>query len=250
MARGYWSRLRRSWLWSGRAVVWLLLGLLPLLFFQTAVHEGSHCLAMKSLGVRCRVLAPFPVSIGRAALFGVTESASDEELPVAAIVAPQAVAAVLIVALQLAARRTDDERGALLARLWLLGACLDLLNNTFWRPHSAVGDWSVMASQIGLSAPVRLALSLPLWAIGGAGLLLPIPPPRASSSASLRDLGEIGIVYALVSGIAVVVSLAVAVPSSDRGALWYRVPILLQAASAIVCLALGARARRSLGGVA
>ena len=61
MARGYWSRLRRSWLWSGRAVVWLLLGLLPLLFFQTAVHEGSHCLAMKSLGVRCRVLAPFPV---------------------------------------------------------------------------------------------------------------------------------------------------------------------------------------------
>jgi hypothetical protein len=231
--------------------VWLLLGLLPLLFFQTAVHEGSHCIAMKSLGVHCRLMAPFPVAIGQAGLLGLTQSAeADDELPVAAIIAPQGVAAVLVVALQLAARRAHDERWALLARLWLLGACLDLLNNTFWRPHSAVGDWSVMASQIGLSTATRLAVSVPMWAIGLAGLLLPIAPPRAGKSGSLRDLAEIGVVYAIVSGIAVVVSLAVAVPGSDRGAWWYRVPVLLQGASAIVCLALGSRARRSVGGVA
>jgi hypothetical protein len=250
MTRAYWSRLRRSWLWSGPAAAWLALGLLPLLFFQTAVHEGSHCVAMKLLGVRCRVVAPFPVAIGRAGLLGVTESDGDAELPAAAIAAPQLVAAALVVALQLAARRTDDERWALLARLWLLGACLDLLNNTFWRPHSAGGDWSALASQLGLSTATRLALSLPLWAIGLAGLLLPIPAPRAPSRASLRDLAEIGLVYALVSTVAVVTSLAVHVPGSDRRALWHRVPILLQAASAIVCLALGSRARRSVGGVA
>jgi len=249
MTRAYWSRLRRSWLWSGPAAAWLALGLLPLLFFQTAVHEGAHCVAMKSLGVRCRVMAPFPVAIGHAGLLGVTQSGS-EDLPVAAIIAPQLVAALLVVALQLGARRTDDERWALLARLWLLGACLDLLNNTFWRPQSAGGDWSAMASQIGFSAAARLALSLPMWAIALAGLFLPIPPPRAPTSSRLRDLAEIGVVYALVSSIAVVVSLAVPVPGSDRGALWYRVPILLQAASAIVCLALGSRARRRIGGVA
>jgi len=222
---------------------------LPLLFFQTAVHEGAHCVAMEWSGARCRVLAPFPVAIGHAALLGITQSGADD-VPVVAMIAPQLVAAALVVILQLAARRTEDERWALLTRLWLLGACLDLLNNTFWRPHAAIGDWSAMATQLGLSRVLRLGVSLPMWAIGLGGLFIPTPAPAPGASGSLRDLAEIGVVYALVSAVAVVVSLALVVPGSDRSALWYRVPILLQAASAIVCLALGIGARRSVGGVA
>jgi len=249
--RGYLSSLRATWLWSRAAALWLALGLAPLLFFQTTVHEGSHCLAMAIEGEGCRILAPFPQALALGYVHGLTIGGNDAEIPpIAVIVAPQLVAVLLILLLRAGARRTRDERWALLNRLWLLGACLDLLNNTFWRPSGGFGDWSAMASEAGLGPGLRFAVSLPMWLVALGGLFVPIRSEFAPPPASARDLSEIGLVYALLSGSAVIVSLAVRVPGSDRGSLWYRVPILLQTASALVCLALYAASRRAARGSA
>ena len=242
--RGYLGRLRRAWLWSGASATWLLLGIIPILFFQTAVHEGSHCLMMAASGLGCRVMAPFSVTLGRASVYGVTLPADEGAgMPTSIVVAPQVVAAILIVALRLGSARLRDERWALLTRLWLLGACVDLTNNTLWRPHGGFGDWSVMASQLGLSSGVVFAVSVPAWLLALWGLLAPLPTDFARRAASARDLWEIGVVYAGISSLAVAVSTLVEVPDSDPTSLWHRVPILLQAASVVVCLAMVAASR-------
>ena len=100
-----------------------------------------------------------------------------------------------------------------------------------------------MASQIGLSPGVVFAISLPLWLLVVWGLFVPLPTNFPRPTASVRDLWEIGLVYALISAVAVVVSTLVEVPDSDPASLWHRVPILLQAASVVVCLAMVAASR-------
>lgn len=239
------SRIWHSWVWSSASASWLLLGLMPLLFYQTTVHEGSHCVVLALTGLGCRALAPFPVRAEVGPLMGLTISGDESaEPPLLAVIAPQLVAAALIAALLRVGRSVRDERWALLLRLWLLGACIDLLNNTFWRPHGLIGDWSVAAKQLGLSRAAVLAASVPMWLVALTGLLWPLPTQFARVRTA-RELAGIGLVYALISGAAVVVSLAVQVPDSDRAALWYRAPILLQAATVVVCLALVAAARLS-----
>jgi hypothetical protein len=73
-APSYLARLRSFWFPTTASALWLCLGLLPLLFFQTTVHEGSHCLAMIATGVGCAVLAPFrrssPSALGLRSHFG------------------------------------------------------------------------------------------------------------------------------------------------------------------------------------
>jgi hypothetical protein len=222
----------------------MLLGVVSLYFFQTAVHEGSHCVTAEVTGGSCRVYAPFPVSMSFGSAHGVTlTDREDGGLPVAVIVAPQVVATILIVALRLLAPRLRDERWALLTRMWLLGACLDLLNNTAWRPRGFAGDWSTMAGQVGLSIGVMFAISVPLWLLALWGLFAPLPTNFPRPSARVRDLWEIGLIYALISSVALALSTAVEVPESNPASLWHRVPILLQAASVVVCLAMVAASR-------
>jgi hypothetical protein len=221
-----------------------LLGLAPVLFFQTAIHEGSHCVIMTATGLGCRVTAPFAVSWGDGRrAYGVTFAVLDEATspPILMVIAPQIAAALLIVVLRLVAPRVTDERWAILLRVWLLGACVDLLNNTGGR--SPGGDWAFMANEVGLTEPQRLALSLPLWLLIAWGLFAPVPGAVSPRGARFRDLWEIGVVYALISAAAVFASTTVRVPGDDPTTLWHRVPILLQAASVAVCLALVAWAR-------
>jgi hypothetical protein len=182
-------RLGRSWVWSRASGLWMLLGVIPLLFFQTAIHEGSHCVMMAATGLGCRICAPFAVVIERHGLYGVTFPVDESaDSPLAMVVAPQIVAAILILVLRLSAPRARDERWALLSRLWLLGACVDLLNNTLWSPSGGgFGDWSVMASQLGLSPGVVLAVSLPAWGLILWGLLAPLPTRFPRPFASARD---------------------------------------------------------------
>jgi hypothetical protein len=235
---GYLARLRRFWLPTLASALWLALGLVPLFFFQTAVHEGAHCLMMAATGVGCRVWAPFPVSLGFGALYGVTlGAAEDADVSLAVIVAPQLVAVVLIGLLRFALARIGDERWALLTRLWLLGACVDLLNNTALRSGGWIGDWSALANGLGLRRMPMLALTVPLWLWAGWGLLAPVPPRHGVPRLKARDFWQIGVVYAALSALAVCVSLEVSVPDSDPTSLFHRVPILLQAASGVVCLA-------------
>ena len=222
----------------------MLLGVLPLFFFQTAVHEGAHCVMLAATGLGCRLCAPFPVALGFGLLHGVTFAVDESAAPgVPMVIAPQVLAALLIVTLRLIAPQVRDERWALLTRLWLLGACVDLFNNTLWNPHGQFGDWSVMASQLGLSPGERFAVSVPLWLTVLGGLFVPLPASFPRPSASVRDFWEIGVVYALVSALAIVVSTTVEVPDSDPASPWHRVPILLQAGSVVVCLAMVATAR-------
>lgn len=239
----YWQRLRRSWIWSRVAAVWLALGIVPLLFFQTAIHEGSHCVMMELTGSDCRVCAPFAVSLASGGgVYGLTLGEDETSLPpVAVYVAPQVLGTILVVALHALSRRPRDERIALLTRLWLLGASVDVLNNTL--SLGAFGDWSVLASGLGLSLAQRLLLGAPVWLVIAWGLLTPLPPPREPLAARVRDLWPIGAAYAGISAAAVYVSLRVEVPYSDPTTLWHRVPILLQAGSVVVCLATVAAAR-------
>ena len=241
-AMAYLSRLRRSWLWSPAAALWMMLGWMPLLFFQTTIHESSHCLMLEVTGIGCRLMAPFPLALQHGFIHGGTIPADDSSTPpVAVFAAPQVLATVLIVALRLVSPRVNDERMGTLTRLWLFGACIDLLANTTSGGPS--GDWSTTARELGLSASQRLAVSGPLWVVAFWGLFAPVPTSFARTRARVGDLWEIGAVYALVSATAVVVSLAVQVPETNPGSLWHRVPILLHAVTVVVCLAILAASR-------
>jgi hypothetical protein len=242
--RSYLARLRRSWFPSRGATVWLVLGALPLSCFQTSIHEGSHCAALAATGLGCAVLAPFPVTLSIGRVYGVTLSADENDpLPLAVPLSAQAVAAALIPLLRWAAPRARGAGAALLVRLWLLGSCVDLLNNTSHPGSRGFGDWSALASDAGLSPRAVLAVTAPLWALAAWGLFAPLPDLPEGTRASLRDLWWIGLVYAGISAAAVCVSLTVDVPDSDPASRWYRVPILLQAASGVVCLAVVAACR-------
>jgi hypothetical protein len=241
----YPTRLRESWFWSRAAAVWLALGVLPVLFFQTAVHEGSHCVLMEVTGLGCKLTAPFAISsVEGWSAYGAT-FADDEgavTAPVSVTVAPQVVAALLVVALWLAMRVPRAETLTVLGRLWLLGAAIDLLNNTSGT-SGAIGDWANLADMLGLSRTGVLALSAPAWALVAWGLLAPLPAPRPPRAPRARDLWPIGAVYAGISALAVWVSVSVHVPDSDPTTLWHRVPILLQLGSVAVCLGIVASAR-------
>jgi hypothetical protein len=221
----------------------MLLGLLPLLFFQTAIHEGSHCVLMEVTGIGCSRMAPFAVSIRPyGAVYGITFSDDESlETPIAACVAPQVVAAILILALHPISRRLRSERLALLTRLWLLGACVDVLQNTV--ALGAFGDWSVLASGLGLSPAQRVGLSLPIWLVVAWGLFVPLPASFSPMATRARDFWEIGLLFAGVSALAAVVATVTEVPGADPTTLWHRVPILLQALSVVACLAVVAASR-------
>jgi hypothetical protein len=241
---GYLARLRRSWFPTGGALAWLALGVLPLSFFQTSIHEGSHCVAMVATGLECAVLAPFPVTLSVGSVYGVTISTNENDpLPLPVPLAAQATAVALIPALRFALGEVSGAGAALLLRLWLLGASVDLLNNTSHLNGRWVGDWSVLAGVAGLSPAAMLAVTALLWALAAWGLFAPLPVLREGSRATLRDLWWIGLVYAAISAAAVGVSRGVDVPESDPTTLWHRVPILLQAVSVVVCLAVAAGCR-------
>ena len=166
-----------------------------------------------------------------------------EPMPLGVPLSAQAAAAALIPVLRFALGRVEGAGTALLLRLWLLGACVDLLNNTSHLHGRWHGDWSALAGEGGLSPAAMFAATVPLWALAAWGLLRPLPAPPPGSGASLRDLSWIGLVYAAISAAAVCVSLGVQVPGADTTTGWYRVPILLQTANGVVCLAVVAACR-------
>jgi len=154
------------------------------------------------------------------------------------VIAPQVLAALLIVTLRLIAPQVRDERWALLTRLWLLGACVDLFNNTLWNPHGQFGDWSVMASQLG---PLRRAVRRQPAAVADRPRGLSSAPASFRARAQAAGFWEIGVVYALVSALAVVVSTTVEV-RSDPASPWHRVRSC-SSRFGVVCLAMVATAR-------
>jgi hypothetical protein len=208
---------------------------------QVSVHEGTHCTVLTLIPGSCDGIAPFPHVIehgGGTALIG-GQTFSDVETADQAVLweAPQIVAAVLIVLLHALARRVRDERVALVFRLWILGACFDLLGNTSpFIPATMPTDWNMMAQRYGLTEANRLPVSALAWCIGFGGLLLPIRWGFDKARRRLRDFAPLPGVYAAVSLIAIVVSLGVDVPSSDRGAPWFWVPVALHAVTVVVCL--------------
>ena len=46
----YGTRLLRFWAPNGWTALWLVLGLIPLFFFETFVHEGLHWVTAKASG--------------------------------------------------------------------------------------------------------------------------------------------------------------------------------------------------------
>lgn len=246
MEAGYFARLRRSWFPDRANTLWLLLGLLPLMFFQTTIHEGSHCVMLTATGQGCRVMAPFPVVVEPGfAVHGATFAVDESREPLQMVIAPQVVAAVMIVVLRLVPR-TRDERWLLLRRLCLFGACVDLANNTLWFGFGFGGDWAILARALEPNTAATFGLTIPLWALVAWGVFTPLPDPAHVSRARVRDFWEIGLLYAAVSATAAIVASTVHVPDQIPTHWWHWVPILLQIANAVVCVAVVAGSRRSM----
>jgi hypothetical protein len=235
----YPRRLARSWFPSRRAAVWFALGLLPLLFAQDVVHEGSHCAALELLGGTCSVWKPFIHRSEGVLAGGITDGDfAPEFLGIVCSVAP-ATALGLLAALRLAARRVRDERTGVLLRLWLFGASVDLVANSM-ASLSGDSDWGIMGRSFGLDeTEFRAAIWLVRLAVAAA-LLTPWPQvasPQRVQIPAVTDFASVSALYGLLSAAAVGVSLLTHRPTfADDPEFW--IVVSLQGVSAIACGAL------------
>ena len=147
----YFRRLGRFWFPDWMALVWLLMALPALYFFQTTVHEGSHAMAAFLSTGSFPKLAPFPhlnsagtflngVTLGDAATTVQVTARQDCNSPVKTtftdlagfIATPQFVDLALIVFFSILtfATRPSNPFLRFLLRAWYLGAIVDFCYNT------------------------------------------------------------------------------------------------------------------------
>lgn len=175
----YGTRLWKFWIPDAASTLWLVLGVMPLLFFQTFVHEGMHVLSYVSDGRGVDLFAPFPhlhhTATGDNVLNGVS-SAARPAADTADIAVPQFVDIGLLIVLSLFLwlipyvwpMRSRTVR--LLFRLWYLGVLIDLLWNTGGRLfllESPTNDWYRYQQVMGYSP-------WEMWGITFVILLVPL----------------------------------------------------------------------------
>ncbi len=256
----YWQRLRNFWFPDGPALVWLLLALPALYFFQTTVHEGTHAtLAYLETGAFPK-LAPFPhlspeghffngITLGSGAslvtVVARTSCDSEATSPFLALAgfpaAPQFLDLVLMAAFAalMVLTRFPSALARFPLRLWYLGVCVDFMFNT---ARGLVGacdpatDWSkfMLRSDIGTGAFAVLTWLLwlvPLshfaWVYWSGWGQEPVTATR------FWDYRWLAFALGLVSFTAVIVSLAVGDPQIDKGTIAFVGPFLLQVAALI-----------------
>jgi len=214
----YGSKLLRFWWPNGWAFLWLVLGLMPLFFFQTFIHEGLHWVTAKADGFDPKLIpyAQFNTSAGRH-LNGITLNTGDSF-----IATPQLVDLALILAFIPVFTFTSPPWRWLRTFLtwWYLGVCLDVLFNTglgLFDAERAGTDWAKFAdgSGHGLAAffswlILVAILSQLLW-VNWSKWHENRPPDTG-----FFEFRGLAIGYAVVSLIAVIVSWAVDDPTVDR----------------------------------
>lgn len=251
----YFTRLRNFWCPDWMCLVWLLLSLPALYFFQTTVHEGSHAMAVLVTTGSFPKLAPFPhqTSSGNF-LNGVTLGDSSTTVtktirtqcnnptPQATrtlggfIAMPQFVALGLIVLFStlffFVSIQSPFVRFPL--RTWYLGACIDFMYNT---ARGLVGgcnhraDWSRFMLEADI-APEPFALmtwifwlvvlSHFLWVYWSAWGKNTVP------ETGFWDYRWVAMTLGILSFIAVLLSLVISDPDIVKKSAAYIVPLILQ----------------------
>ncbi len=170
----YGTHFWKFWLPDFPALIWLVMSVMPILFFQTFIHEGSHVLTYISDNRGVDYLAPFPhesintVTGARNTLNGAA-GATTPTADTANIATPQFLAIGLLIALSLFlwlipyVWSMNSRTVRLLFRAWYLGLCFDLLWNTAGKLiflNSPGNDWNRYQAVQGYSNGEMFAFSL------------------------------------------------------------------------------------------
>ena len=213
----YGTRLSRFWAPNGWAVLWLVLGLAPLFFFETFVHEGLHWLTAVMNGGHPTLIpfAHFNTSFGRN-INGATMDAPGF------IATPQLVGLGFLVALILVFILTSPSWRWLRTFLtwWYLGLVLDLLFNT---GRGLIGDprpgtdWAKFAAGSGNGLAIFLSWMILLCVISQLAWIK-VSRWHLNRPAGLDffEYRGVALCFAAVSLIALIVSLTVDHPAIDR----------------------------------
>jgi len=241
----------KSWVPSRSNGLFFVLGLPSILFFQTSVHELTHCALATITGDGCVKVAPFPSAVEHSVGMGVTTTVSDPP-GVVAIGAATVGAFLLILVLRALAPHVRDRRLALLTRVWLFGAAVDLFANTISAVGVPIGgDWAWVADRFGWSRWQHLALTLPAWGVALGAVLTPIGPSSSSvaeRTLTRREFAHVAAVYGAVSLAAVITYLSVGWSEIDRQPQLYWVALALQAATVTWSVWFVARYRTGFAG--
>jgi hypothetical protein len=236
----YGAKLLRFWWPNGWAFLWLVLGLLPLFFFETFVHEGLHWLTAKIDGFDPKLI-PFAHfnsdPFFNRDLNGITLNTGDSF-----IATPQLVCLGFMLGLIAVFIFTSPPWRWLRSLLtwWYLGLILDLLFNTLLGAFDAERpgtDWARFADGSGHGLAtffswviVTAVLSQLLWSIWSRW------NENRPSDLGFFEFRWLAIPYAFVSLIAVILSWTIDDPTVVRD-WWFWMIWLAQLASLIWYLA-------------
>jgi len=227
MAEGedYGTRLARFWAPNRFALLWLVLSLAPLFFFQTFVHEGLHWLTTVAEGGD-PTLIPFAHFNENPFGGGQNRNGATED-PLGFIAMPQVVCLVLLVVLIVVFVATSPPWWWLRTFLtwWYAGIALDLLANTYGalvgQPPGGT-DWAVFAAQSGLGTARALSWTILLVILSQLAWIRfsrwHVNRPQARG---FREFRGFAVFLAIVSAIAVVVSHTIDHPDIVRNGFFW-----------------------------
>ena len=251
----YGRRLRNFWFPDWMALVWLLLALPALYFFQTTIHEGTHAMTALFASGSFPKLAPFPhrTSSGRF-LNGVTLPDPSTQVTVTErticdspartlntrlagfIAMPQFLDLILIAIFTLififAPVSNAFVRFAL--RAWYLGACIDFMYNT---ARGLIGgcnkfaDWSKFMLRSDIDVPLFAFLTWVLWLLvlcHFVWIYWSRWGREAVAKTGFWDYRWIVFILGILSLIAVIVSIAVNDNAIDKNSAEFIVLFVLQ----------------------
>jgi hypothetical protein len=232
---GYGRRLLDFWFPNGlNSLWWLLFALLPLYFFQTVIHEGSHAFAALFATGDFPKFAPFPHDNTGFNGFvnGVTFTGGRGFAAM-----PQFVDLALVVALSLIMLLWPIRNafGRYILRIIYLGVCIDLMYNTvkgLWGGPGPLSDWGKFQAETSTAAVV--ATSWVMWLVILSHFLwVYYSAWHRDHPARLGfwDYRWVALALGLVSLVAIIVSAVVTDPSIIKGSVYFAVPLALQIAS-------------------
>jgi hypothetical protein len=216
-SESYSTKLLRFWAPNGWTALWLALGLAPLFFFETCVHEGIHWMTGKAAGGDPTLIpfAHFNTNFGRN-VNGATMSSPGF------IAMPQILCLVLLVALILVFIFTSPSWRGLRTFLtwWYLGLAIDLLFNTgrglVGAPRQGT-DWGKFAASSGDGLATFLSWIILLAVLSQLGWIVVSKwhrnRPPALASFEFRGVAA---AFGVLSLIALIVSLTVEHPAIQR----------------------------------
>ncbi len=250
----YLRRYKNFWSPDWMALVWLVLAIPALYFFQTTIHEGTHAVGAFLVTGSFPKLAPFPhlsasgdprngVTLGDNATAVSDTLRTDCDSPAKHLISrlagfialPQFVDLALIVILSLVFLFTSAP-GALARfplRLWFLAAIADFVYNTargLYGGCNAVADWSRFMLWYDINPALFALMTWIFWLLilSHFAWVYWSPWGQSETATSFWDYRWIAFACGVLSFLAVVLSLAVGDPDIDKSSALYILPLVIQ----------------------